>query len=265
MFYQSTIYFRMTDYNDEPELEACKRHFNTVSRRTQVTPNSIVIPRYSVLPFAKELEDDIANIGSRLINTTAQHNYVANLRNWYEDLKDYTPKTWFTLFEAGRQHNGPYVLKGETNSKKFSWNTHMFAKDFAAAGSVMSRLMEDGFIGTQSIVTREYIPLRNYGVMPSGIPISHEFRCFFYKDRLLSKAFYWTNEDIEPEDNVPMTFLNKIASLVSPNINFYVVDVAQTEKGDWIVIELNDGCMSGLSRNDPDVLYKNLKQELEVG
>lgn len=258
-----TVYFRMTDYGDEPELEACKRHFNTVSRRTLVPPNSIIIPRYSVLPFAKELEEDIKNMGSILINTTSQHNYVANLRNWYEDLKDFTPKTWFTLFEAGQHYRGPYVLKGETNSKKFSWNTHMYAKDFAAAGDVLSRLMEDGLIGTQSIVTREYVPLRNYGVMPSGIPISHEFRCFFYKDRLLSKGFYWSNEDIEPEDNVPITFLTEIATRVSPNINFWVADVAQTEKGDWIVVELNDGCMSGLSRNDPDILYGNLKRQLE--
>lgn len=38
-----------------------------------------------------------------------------------------------------------------------------------------------------------------------------------------------------------------------------MIDVAQTESGDWIVIELNDGQMSGLSENNPEILYKNLK------
>ena len=36
------------------------------------------------------------------------------------------------------------------------------------------------------------------------------------------------------------------------------IDVAQTESGEWIVVELNDGQMSGLSENNPEVLYKNL-------
>jgi hypothetical protein len=135
----------------------------------------------------------------------------------------------------------------------------MYAENFEQAGDVMSRLMEDGVICSQEIVVREYVPLRNYGVMPSGIPISHEFRCFFYRDQLLSKAFYWSNEDVEPEDNIPESFLADVASRGCNNINFWVADVAQTEAGDWIVVELNDGCMSGLSRNDPDVLYKNLR------
>jgi hypothetical protein len=37
------------------------------------------------------------------------------------------------------------------------------------------------------------------------------------------------------------------------------MDIAKTQSGEWIVIELNDGQMSGLSENDPNVLYKNLK------
>jgi len=39
---------------------------------------------------------------------------------------------------------------------------------------------------------------------------------------------------------------------------YFVVDVAETDSGDWILIELNDGTMSGISENNPDVLYCNL-------
>ena len=253
------VLFRKTDYYDEEELQEAIKVLPTVQQRSEIMPGSLVIPRYSALPFYKELEKDLNNNSCKLVNTFSQHSYVANLAYWYTDYADITPKTWFRLFEAGRDSKGPFVLKGETNSKKFSWRTHMYAEDFAAAGEVYSRLSEDGLIGTQTIVTRQYIPLRNHGVMPSGTPISHEFRCFFYKDRLLTKAFYWSNEDVNAEDNIPKAFLEDVASRASKCINFWVADVAQTADGDWIVVELNDGSMSGLSSNPASVLYQNLK------
>jgi len=256
------VYFRMSDYTDEPELTVCKSIIPTVCRRTEIGSGKLVIPRYSSLPFHKELEDDVKNMGSVLINTTAQHSYLANLSYWYNDFENITPKTWFKVFDA-RDAKGPFVLKGSTNSKKFSWRTHMYAEDIQQAGTVASRLMEDGVIGTQDIIVREYVKLRNYGTLPCGIPLSHEFRCFFYKDQLISKAFYWSNEDVEPEDNIPDSFLKDVASRPQGQTTFWVADVAQTEAGDWIVVELNDGCMSGLSRNDPKVLYTNLANVLK--
>lgn len=257
---EPVVYFRMTDDHDEPEFQACNRHFKTVTQRTHILPGQLVIPRYSALPFGKELELDIRTQGSELINTFRQHCYVAEMRNWYDDFKDITPKTWFRLQDI--EGDGPFVLKGSTNSKKFSWNTHMYAKDRAAAGDVYMRLLEDGLTGTQEIVIRKFVPLRNYGTMPSGIPISHEFRYFFYKERPLSKAYYWSNEDVDPVDDIPQSFVDDVASRACNNINFWVADLAMTEAGEPIVVELNDGCMSGLSRNDPDVLFSRLKEEL---
>ena len=49
-------------------------------------------------------------------------------------------------------------------------------------------------------------------------------------------------------------------TLVGDKVDFYAVDVALTSDGEWIVIELNDGCLSGLSANNPDVLYQKLAQ-----
>ena len=33
-----------------------------------------------------------------------------------------------------------------------------------------------------------------------------------------------------------------------------------SREGNWILIEVNDGSMSGLSENDPDTLYFELKK-----
>lgn len=41
------------------------------------------------------------------------------------------------------------------------------------------------------------------------------------------------------------------------------MDIAQKEDGGWVVVELNDGSMSGLSCIDPDELYNNLLKEIQ--
>ena len=39
-----------------------------------------------------------------------------------------------------------------------------------------------------------------------------------------------------------------------------MIDVAEREDGVWRVVELNDGCMSGLSGCIADELYRNLRE-----
>ena len=45
--------------------------------------------------------------------------------------------------------------------------------------------------------------------------------------------------------------------------NFFVIDIAQKEDGDWIIIEVNDGQQSGLSENSADILYQNLYNSIQ--
>ncbi len=78
-------------------------------------------------------------------------------------------------------------------------------------------------------------------------------------------GYYWQNAEntdrhVSPEG---IELAHKVAKIVSEKANFFVVDVAQKETGEWVVVELNSGSMSGLSTCDPDVLYSNLKKCLE--
>jgi hypothetical protein len=92
----------------------------------------------------------------------------------------------------------------------------------------------------------------------------------------LSGGFYWSSHVDELKesgvyinpDEVPKDLLNKIINKIQNTEiceppDFYVIDMAKTSSGEWILIELNDGSMSGLSENDPDIIYSNLKKELE--
>ena len=245
-------------------------HFQCLNSRV-LCKDALVIARYSALPEYQELERDLRYLNSTLINSYQQHLYIADLQNWYYDLQDLTPRTW----SDGNFHlvpeEGPFVLKGATNSRKYSWDTHMWAKNKREAIEVHTRLCEDGLIGNQGVYIRRYVPLETLMVGLRGLPITREYRFFVYKRQILSGGFYWSshtyelstmNVDVDPNE-VPREFLQKVISKIQNTEiceppTFYVIDVAKTTSGEWIVIELNDGQMSGLSENSAETLYSNL-------
>lgn len=251
---------------EESEIQEAHKHFPVVTQRAKVPPGSLVVGRYSVLPFYKELEEDLKVGGSRLINSYSQHLWIADLKEWYEDFKDITPKTWTTLSEI--PDTGPFVLKGQTNSKKFNWNTHMFAKDKKEAIQVYSRLMDDGLISQQNVYIREYVPLKKLAEGLNGLQISEEYRFFILDGQVVSNGFYWSSHiddlTVVPDPaSVPQEFLDKIIQKIGKNARFVVVDIAHKADDTWTVVELNDGQNSGLSENDPGVLYSKMKKVLD--
>lgn len=255
---------------DEGELEAMKKHFHVLRQRGQVQPNQLVIGRYSVLPFYKELEEDVRLMGGQLINSYTQHRYIADLGNWVVDLEGLTPPA-FTRLEDLPADGGPWVLKGETNSKKDQWHTHMYARNNQAAVHVWLRLQEDSLVSSQQIYIRPFVPLVTLAWGMNQEPITKEFRFFVLDGKILSGAFYWSSHvgDLEhlgvpvPKvEEVPKAFLDDVIGRIKDKVRFVVIDVAQLADGGWTVIELNDGQMSGLSENDPKTLYKNLAAAL---
>lgn len=261
------------DADWKQEEKFAKKYFDCTNSRMKIPPATLVIARFSALPFYKEQENDMIFNHSKMINSYNQHVYISDLGNWYYDLAEFTPKTWSNLHEI--PEDGPFVLKGETNSKKYHWNKMMFAKDKAAAIEVHSRLTEDSMLQYQKIYIRKYIPLEKLQDGLQGLPITREYRFFVYKDRILSGGFYWSSHTYElrerglnlSEQEVPVEFLNKIIAKVRNTEiceppDYYVIDVAKTESGDWILIELNDGQMSGLSENNPDTLYRTLRDAI---
>jgi hypothetical protein len=253
------------------EEQAAKQRFECIDSRLLVRQNDLVLARFSALPFYRELEKDVLSLKARLINSYRQHRYIADLGNWYHDLADMTPRTWKELHEIPEEGK-QFVLKGETNSKKYYWNTMMFAADKQQAIKVHSLLTSDNLLQYQHIYIREYVPLEVLSTGLQGLPITKEYRFFVYKDRVISGGFYWSAhvdqlKHVPDPNEVPKNFLNKAIERIrnteiSEPPDYYVIDVAKTQSGDWIIIELNDAQMSGLSENDPNVLYENLKKEL---
>lgn len=256
------IYFRRGGWANSEEYDAACQYFDVVPIRTQIPPGRLVIPRYSMLPFPEEIDADVKQLGGCLINTLEEHRWVADIREYVGTLEGITPRTWTTWVDL--PHQGSYIVKGTTNSKKWQWATRMFAPNWFDVPRVAARLMEDDFITSQGLVVREYIPLRKLGEGINGIPITNEWRFFVLDGQIVAEGYYWANEpDCCPGDPLqPPSGARQMAveaiGRIQPFIRFYVVDVAERENGDWIVIELNDGCQSGPSMIPPDLLYRNL-------
>lgn len=216
------------------------------------------------MPFYRELEEDLAIAGAKLVNSYAAHTYLADCRSWIRDLRDLTPG--YTDRLETLPETGQWVIKGVTNSRKHAWNRSMFADSKRRAIEIASELMSDSLIGTQDIVARPYVPLKKLGEGINGMPVSNEFRFFVFDKQILSGGFYWAShlDEGDPVPQVPDKAIELAVEVTKRDIpaRFYCVDVAETEKGDWIVIELNDGQMSGLSCNNPYTLYENMARVL---
>jgi hypothetical protein len=231
---------------DEDELDAINAAGFPVYHHRTACSDEVVIGRYSVLPFYKELENDLKYRDCELINTFHQHQFIADMRAWCQVLGDLTPKLYPRLQDLPEY--GPFVVKGQTNSKKFQWDTHMFAATRRDATIVAGRLMEDSLFQDQAIYARDYVPLKRLMTGFNGLPITNEWRIFVLDQKIVTYGFYWAShmDDLGkvPDCNIDFNFVQKAIDKIGENACFYALDVAQTEKGDWTVIEINDGQMS---------------------
>lgn len=265
------ILLRSLGLESEDEEFHANKHFNCYSVRSQIQPNDLVVCRYSALPFFNELVLDVHNVGAQLLNNYAAHQYCASF-DYYYDIEDLTFKSWERLDMVPRSlHSQPFVVKGRTNSRKQEWTTKMFAQNFHSATNIAAELMCDGLIGQQGVIIRKYEPLETFETSVSGLPFTNEWRTFFLGDSLLSYGYYWgaisddTKVKMAQDDFLKngLSIATECAKIVSSKIPFCAIDVAKTQNGQWMVVELNDGQQAGLNSTiNPDSLYENLKKEL---
>lgn len=257
------ILFRQ-DRDNEAERIVASQYCDVVTQRTSVTEPHLVVGRYSVLPFYKELELDLASRGAYLIHSYQQHRYIATM-GWADDLEGLTPPAYrdSNFYSAPE---GAYVVKGETNSKKLQWDKKMLARTKSDASRIASDLIDDGGLLGQDIVYRPFVQLRTFDVAMNELPITNEWRFFMWNEDVLAHGYYWS-EMAEPEvaaqaeiDEAGFDLVRRASKILSPQVTFYVLDIAQKHDGDWMVVEINDGQMSGLSGCDANALYRRLSE-----
>lgn len=247
---------------EEDEFEICKNIFGEdVKEYRSDCKDSLVIGRYSCLPYYKELVNDLANNGCELINSHKQHQWIADYK-YYDVLKSYMSKTWTDddIYQASPSTK--FIVKGKTNSRKTSWKT-LYADSRKEAVILAAELKQDSLIGSQDIIYREYVELENFGYDCTGIPIANEWRFFCFKNKILTYGYYWSNfPEIQPTiTSCVFKLAEELVDVVSKHVNFYVLDIAKTKGGQPLLIEINDGQMSGPSNCSLQELYEGLLNE----
>jgi hypothetical protein len=252
-----------SEHMSKYERQFAAKHF-PIEESRMLCHGKLVVGRYSVLPFYEELERDLRLIGSRLVNSAEQHRWISTF-DYYQEVKDFTPETWDESNIHLCDHNGQFVVKGKRSSKKWDWKTRMFAESKEAALKLGERLKEDSDIAEQGIVYRRFVPLKTFEVGRNGLPYTNEWRLFYLGTTLLDAGYYWSVGDCVSQATISEAALKlaqQIAEIVARFSTFYTLDLAETDSGDWILIEVNDAQMAVPSEHDLDTLYRKLNQGL---
>jgi hypothetical protein len=211
----------------------------------------------------KTLYDALADKNLFLINSRKEYQHCHYLPESYSVIKSQTPLTqWITkkdleqsfenVYEAVQVFaNSPIIIKDYVKSRKYDWEEACFipdASDKERVKKVVQRFLElQGDELNEGIVFRQFVNLEFLSQhSKSQLPLSKEFRIFFLNHKPISIFHYWdegeygdTSPDLQP-------FLD-IAKQVKSN--FFTMDIAKLEDGDWTIIELGDGQVSGLPDN----------------
>ncbi len=212
----------------------------------------------------------------QLINSPTEYKNCHYLSECYKSIERHTPKTVFVdfdekfdfekVFEATLDFgNKPIIVKDFVKSRKHEWFEACFipnASDKVKLKQIVEKFLElQGEDLNEGLAFREFIKFQSLTThSKSGMPLTKEFRLFFLNGKMLFSSEYW--EEGEYEDfEIPHKFFGETAKNVESN--FFTMDIAQKENGEWLIVELGDAQVSGLPEKADKVnFYQGLFNNL---
>lgn len=204
------------------------------------------------------------DLNIELIHSPEEYNKTSYLPYWYPLIKDFTPKSIVfevtpSVSDIENEFNWPVFLKGERQTSK-----HQRKLSIIESPDQFKEVMEiwkrDEILHWQKVVCRKFLKLRIvHDNEKASMPKSFEFRTFWWKDQCAGFGPYWKskNYSLNETEEIEMLSVGKNVAK-SLNVSFLVIDMAMTEAGDWIAIEVNDGQDSGYTGVNPYFMWKNL-------
>lgn len=234
---------------------------SVIYRGWMLTPNQYLM-----------LYNDLLSKNFKLINTVEEYQNCHYLPDSLRFIENRTPKTVFEKFDDDNSIDNllekskifgqnPVVLKDYVKSEKHDWETACFVADASDTDKLkqsINNLVElRGYQLNEGIVVREFISLNDLTIhSKSGMPLTEEYRLFFFYKKLLGIYDYW--EEGEYKFSKPdTTEFEEIAQCVESN--FFSMDIARQKNGELLIIELGDGQVAGLpDKTNRNEFYKQL-------
>ena len=211
------------------------------------------------------IEDMLEQMGMKLLVHEAEHLRCSTIEGWYSALKDKTPftKVFDELPPVGeilKDFKFPVFIKGnrQTNRHKKS---QCIIEDAEAYETLRNEWEKDPILSWQKVAVREYVQLQTIDETsyPDMVPISYEFRFFYFEGKCMAYGPYWYMGHQYSLDEKELTEVLKLTDWAAERllVTFPSIDVAKTASGEWIIIEVNDAQESGFVGINPLTLWNN--------
>ncbi len=208
----------------------------------------------------------------KLINAPVEYQNCHYLPDSLPFIEKQTPRTVFEkLNDEGSLErliekvsvfgNGPVIIKDFVKSEKHDWETACFVPDVSDTAQLKQTIanflrLRDKYLN-EGIVVREFLELNDLAIhSKSGMPLTEEYRLFFFKNHLVGIYDYWEEGEYVPGKPETKAF-EEIARTIESH--FFSMDIARQKNGTLVIIELGDGQVAGLpDKLDRDIFYKRL-------
>jgi hypothetical protein len=200
----------------------------------------------------RQFHEALSARGYSLVSSAAQYAEVTYFPNYYPKIRDFspaavwteTPDSFLAWTLARKLGDGPFVIKDHIKSAKHLWHEACFVpkgsgrENFERIAENLRR--EQGKTFFRGFVVKQFVPLRSRGESPREYPMCEEYRLFFWNRQLLIASHYHRQLE-NPVDWSP--FVTLAQRFDAP---FFTMDIAQTDIGNGIVVDMGAGECSSL-------------------
>lgn len=212
------------------------------------------------------IEAELKQMGMHLLLSEHEHLCCSTIEKWYPVLEDHTPYTKIydelpSIDELLKSFSFPVFIKGNRQTNRHK-KAQCIIENSEAYEKLKAEWKKDKILSWQKVAIREYVPLKIIDATsyPDMVPISYEFRFFYFKGKCMGYGPYWY---MGPKYSLPEDELKEVLKLTDwaanmLGVTFPSIDVAKTLAGEWIIIEVNDAQESGFVGANPLALWNNI-------
>ncbi len=218
-----------------------------------------------------EVEKTVSDMGMYLLVTESEHLKSSMIEKWYPILKEKTPYTVIydelpEIDEILTKFRFPIFIKGnrQTNRHKKS---QCIINNVDEYEKLKQQWKHDEILSWQSVAVREFVKLKliDDKSYPDMVPISYEFRFFCFEGKCVAYGNYWSIGNKYSLDESDKDTAKNLAQWAAQKLSleFVAVDLAKTESGEWIIIEVNDAQESGFAGVNPYNLWSKVIEKCQ--
>jgi hypothetical protein len=229
-------------------------------------PETCILRIGAIINYAEKVEELLSR-GLMVVNTPENHLRASELSEWYPIISEFTPQslcqeTFPSVEEVERSFDWPVFVKGSRQTSRhnpelsIAHNGHEYVE-------LENRYRTDPILRWQKVAVREFMNLQTVpGNVPGKIKPSLEFRSFWWYGVCVGWGPYWYQVPVYDASDITKGLEIAEEAARRLNVPFLVVDIARTVDGRWIIIECNDAQESGYAGIVPQVLWRNILDQL---